>query len=301
MSLMGELTFILGLQIKQTPKGTFISQSKYTKELIKKFGMDKGKAFGNPMSPLPNLDSDTSEKDIDEKMYRDLLNNESTRHYVQFSATYDSKTFSSMGCVLDEGEWCKKESVKAKFDLLRVGKIISNSSSAVFKDIEEDKELLRGLEKGTVNLQEFVAKLVQLEKATITEIIAVGFTLQGGFDSNPDPNQGMAILTRQAVFKAFIITDVIAFVCSAGAVFSYFAMAANAAFFPELRAVQRLYVIATGLQHLALAALVQEFVTGIYAALVHSTDLEITVSAIGCFSFLIYFYMLSMPLDWKCL
>lgn len=75
-----------------------------------------------------------------------------------------------MGCVLDEGEWCKKESVKAKFDLLRVGKIISNSSSAVFKDIEEDKELLRGLEKGTVNLQEFVAKLVQLEKATSSDV-----------------------------------------------------------------------------------------------------------------------------------
>ena len=41
MSMMGELNFFLGLQIKQTKNGIFISQSKYCKELINKFGMEK--------------------------------------------------------------------------------------------------------------------------------------------------------------------------------------------------------------------------------------------------------------------
>ena len=40
MSLMGELNFFLGLQIKQLKEGIFIHQSKYTKELLKKFKME---------------------------------------------------------------------------------------------------------------------------------------------------------------------------------------------------------------------------------------------------------------------
>ena len=46
MSLMGELTFLLELQINQSTNRTFISQEKYNKELIKMFGLEKGQAFG---------------------------------------------------------------------------------------------------------------------------------------------------------------------------------------------------------------------------------------------------------------
>ncbi|KAK6163796.1 hypothetical protein DH2020_000660 [Rehmannia glutinosa] len=41
MSMMGELTFFLGLQVKQLKDGTFISQTKYTRDLMKKFGMEE--------------------------------------------------------------------------------------------------------------------------------------------------------------------------------------------------------------------------------------------------------------------
>jgi intein-encoded DNA endonuclease-like protein len=37
MSMMGELTFFLGIQVNQTKQGTFEHQAKYTKDLIKKF------------------------------------------------------------------------------------------------------------------------------------------------------------------------------------------------------------------------------------------------------------------------
>ena len=43
MSMMGELNFFIGLQIKQTSNGTLIHQQKYIKELLKKFGMDSSK------------------------------------------------------------------------------------------------------------------------------------------------------------------------------------------------------------------------------------------------------------------
>ncbi|XP_019267100.1 PREDICTED: uncharacterized protein LOC109244458 [Nicotiana attenuata] len=73
MSMMGELTFFLGLQIKQSPKGIFISQTKYTKELIKKFGMENSKAIRTPMSPTTVLDEDSNGEMVDETMYSGMI------------------------------------------------------------------------------------------------------------------------------------------------------------------------------------------------------------------------------------
>jgi hypothetical protein len=49
MSMMGVLTFFLGFQIKQAKEGTFISQMKYTHDILKKFGMDKAKPIKTSM------------------------------------------------------------------------------------------------------------------------------------------------------------------------------------------------------------------------------------------------------------
>ena len=45
MSMIGELSYFLGLQIKQMKNGTFVSQGKYIKDMLKKFGMDDSKAI----------------------------------------------------------------------------------------------------------------------------------------------------------------------------------------------------------------------------------------------------------------
>ncbi|KAL2530361.1 Ankyrin repeat family protein [Forsythia ovata] len=59
--------------------------------------------------------------------------------------------------------------------------------------------------------------------ALITTVaFAAGFTIPGGYDSNDGPNQGLAILSRKAAFKLFIISDTLAMVCSAAAVFLHF-------------------------------------------------------------------------------
>ena len=45
MSMMGELTFFLGLQVKQTKEGTFINQAKYVKDSLKRIGMESSKPY----------------------------------------------------------------------------------------------------------------------------------------------------------------------------------------------------------------------------------------------------------------
>ncbi|WVZ75606.1 hypothetical protein U9M48_023644 [Paspalum notatum var. saurae] len=58
MSLMGELRFFLGLQIKQGLEGTFVHQAKYTRDILKKFNMGDSKPMTTPMSTNTALDAD---------------------------------------------------------------------------------------------------------------------------------------------------------------------------------------------------------------------------------------------------
>jgi hypothetical protein len=58
MSMMGELTFFLSIQVKQTKQSTFIHQAKYTKDLMKKFNMTELKLVSTPMSMTMTLDPD---------------------------------------------------------------------------------------------------------------------------------------------------------------------------------------------------------------------------------------------------
>ena len=73
MSMIGELTFFLGLQIRQLREETFIGQAKYTKELIKKFGMEDVKPMGTPMGTNVTLDKDEGGKLVDLKLYRQMI------------------------------------------------------------------------------------------------------------------------------------------------------------------------------------------------------------------------------------
>ncbi|RVW32936.1 hypothetical protein CK203_112644 [Vitis vinifera] len=58
MSMMGELNFFLGLQIKQLKEGTFINQEKYIRDLPKRFNMEEAKTMKTPMSSSIKLDKD---------------------------------------------------------------------------------------------------------------------------------------------------------------------------------------------------------------------------------------------------
>ena len=60
MSMFGELSYFRGLQIKQLKNGTFMSQGKYIKDIIKKFSMSDSKVISTPIGTNGNLDSDVS-------------------------------------------------------------------------------------------------------------------------------------------------------------------------------------------------------------------------------------------------
>ena len=73
MSLMEELTFFLGLQIKQLSNGIFLSQTKYALDLLKWFKMDSSKAINTLLSTSTKLNIDESEKSFDQKAYRSII------------------------------------------------------------------------------------------------------------------------------------------------------------------------------------------------------------------------------------
>jgi hypothetical protein len=73
MSMMGELQFLLGLQIKQSKEGTFVHQAKYTKDIVRKFKMEDSKAMTTPMSMTTALDADEEGEHVDQKEYRSMI------------------------------------------------------------------------------------------------------------------------------------------------------------------------------------------------------------------------------------
>jgi hypothetical protein len=89
MSMMGELQFFLGLQIKQEKEGTFVHQAKYTKDIRKKFKMDDSKPLSAPMSTITALDADEDGEPVHQKEYRSMIGTllylTATRSDVQFS------------------------------------------------------------------------------------------------------------------------------------------------------------------------------------------------------------------------
>ena len=73
MSMMGELTYFLGLQIKQSDKGIFISQGKYVKDMLKKFELTSCSAMKTPMAPPLTLDKDFNGKSVNVTLYRGMI------------------------------------------------------------------------------------------------------------------------------------------------------------------------------------------------------------------------------------
>ncbi|GJX22040.1 retrovirus-related pol polyprotein from transposon TNT 1-94 [Tanacetum coccineum] len=72
MSMMGELKFFLGLQVHQSPRGIFISQSQYAIELLKKHGLDECVSMSTPMA-TERLDADLQGTPTDQTTYRRMI------------------------------------------------------------------------------------------------------------------------------------------------------------------------------------------------------------------------------------
>ncbi|GJS65668.1 putative ribonuclease H-like domain-containing protein [Tanacetum coccineum] len=73
MSSMGELTFFLGLQVKQKEDGIFISQDKYVAEILKKFDFASVKIASTPIETQKPLTKDEEAADVDVHLYRSMI------------------------------------------------------------------------------------------------------------------------------------------------------------------------------------------------------------------------------------
>jgi hypothetical protein len=89
MSMMEELTFFLGIQVKQTKKDIFIHQAKYTKDLMKKINMAELKPVSTLMSTTVALDPDENGEAVDQTEYRSMIGSllylTMTRADIQFN------------------------------------------------------------------------------------------------------------------------------------------------------------------------------------------------------------------------
>ncbi|GKD15676.1 retrovirus-related pol polyprotein from transposon TNT 1-94 [Tanacetum coccineum] len=89
MSMMGELNFSLGLQIKQMEEEIFFNQSKYIKEMLKKFGLEDSKPTKTPMSMEIKFTKDDEADFVDSTKYRGMIGSllylTASRHDIMFS------------------------------------------------------------------------------------------------------------------------------------------------------------------------------------------------------------------------
>ncbi|RZB51816.1 Glutathione S-transferase U18 [Glycine soja] len=134
MSMMGELNYFLGLQIKQTNDGIFVNQSKYCKELIKRFGMENSKHLATPMNTSCYLDKDESGQPVDPKQYRGYSDSDfagsktdkkSTSGTCQFIGSalvsWNSKKQNSVALSTAEAEYISADKKKRFIEEVRQG------------------------------------------------------------------------------------------------------------------------------------------------------------------------------------
>jgi hypothetical protein len=71
--MMGDLNHFLGFQVKQLKEGTFFTQTKYTQDLLKRFGIKDAKPAKTPMGTDRHLDLNKGGKSVDQRAYWSMI------------------------------------------------------------------------------------------------------------------------------------------------------------------------------------------------------------------------------------
>ncbi|GKA41167.1 retrovirus-related pol polyprotein from transposon TNT 1-94 [Tanacetum coccineum] len=116
MSMMGQISFFLGLQISQNPRGIFINQSKYANEILKKFDLHKSDPVDTPMVERTKLDEDLSGIPVDQTQYRSMIGS-----LMYLTASRPDLVFAVCMCARYQSKATKKhlEAVKRVFRYLQ--------------------------------------------------------------------------------------------------------------------------------------------------------------------------------------
>nr|GEX07510.1 hypothetical protein [Tanacetum cinerariifolium] len=173
MSSMGEVTFFLGLQVKQKPDGIFISQDKYVAKILRKFGLTDGKSASTPIDTKKPLLKDPDGEDVDVHTYRSMIGSlmymTSSRPYiifavndvVRFQALVDRKKVIITEAIvrealrLDDAETIDSLPNKEIFtELSRIGLVRNVDSSSKFYMYPRSLQLMIRAQVGMIVAQQ---------------------------------------------------------------------------------------------------------------------------------------------------
>nr|GEU42385.1 retrovirus-related Pol polyprotein from transposon TNT 1-94 [Tanacetum cinerariifolium] len=116
MSMMGKMSFFLGLQVSQSPRGIFINQAKYALEILKKYGMDLYDSIDTPMVDRLKLDEDLLGISVDQTRFREMVGS-----LMYLTASRPDFVFAVCMCVRYQAKPTKKhlEAIKRVFRYIK--------------------------------------------------------------------------------------------------------------------------------------------------------------------------------------
>ncbi|GKD56381.1 uncharacterized mitochondrial protein-like protein, partial [Tanacetum coccineum] len=116
MSMMGQMSFFLGLQVSQSPRGIFINQAKYALETLKKYGMDLSDPVDTPMVDRLKLDEDLMGILVDQTRFRGMVGS-----LMYLTASRPDLVFAVCMCARYQAKPTKKhlEAIKRIFRYLK--------------------------------------------------------------------------------------------------------------------------------------------------------------------------------------
>nr|GEU70706.1 putative ribonuclease H-like domain-containing protein [Tanacetum cinerariifolium] len=139
MSSMGELTFFLGLQVKQKPDGIFISQDIYVAKILRKFGLTDGKSASTPIDTEKPLLKDPDGEDVDVHTYRSMIGSlmylTSSRPGIMFAPCEECREFFKVGDLSSHTTKYSSPALTQKVftNIRRVGKGFSEVETPLFE------------------------------------------------------------------------------------------------------------------------------------------------------------------------
>nr|GEX55178.1 uncharacterized mitochondrial protein AtMg00810-like [Tanacetum cinerariifolium] len=132
MSMMGEMTFFLGLQVNQSPCGLFINQSKYMLEILNKYEMESCDPAGTPMDIKDKLDLDQNGTPVDATKYRSMIGY-SSKNYVRKFFTALHPKWREKVMAIEESKYLTSLSLDELIGNLKVHEMIIKKDSEIVK------------------------------------------------------------------------------------------------------------------------------------------------------------------------
>ncbi|XP_052192684.1 ankyrin repeat-containing protein ITN1-like [Diospyros lotus] len=244
-------------------------------------------------SPFP-ISNMLHEKDTDGNTPLHLLATsrcsipELIRHPAADKCAFNKKNQTPKDVIVSEHAYFYKEYI------MELSK--TNAPSGWRNIVSEDKDRLEKLRY--LSKESKVKKNEEFPKAYDTTILvatliatvtfAASFAVPGGFDSNQGPNQGMAVLVRNAAFRAFVISNTIALTFSISALLLLLFISYYQGYDDFFNKARIRFFLALNCLTVSLAAMMVSLITGSLAVLATSMGLAVAVCAIGCLGLLIF-------------